>query len=98
MSIGHPFFGVGLDSYGDWYRRERTIEATLRRGPEITSNAAHNVLLDFSSTGGFPLLIIYMILMTLVLISAFKVLKRTSGFDPMFSGLFAIWIAYQANQ
>jgi O-antigen ligase len=97
MSTGHPFFGVGLDSYGDRYRRERTIEATLRRGPEITSNAAHNVLLDFSSTGGFPLLIIYIILMSLVLISAFKVLKRTSGFDPMFSGLFAIWIAYQAQ-
>ena len=43
MTIGHPIFGVGLDSYGDWYRRSRTIEATLRRGPDTTSNAAHNV-------------------------------------------------------
>jgi len=38
MTIDNPIFGVGLDSYGDWYRRSRTIEATLRRGPEITSN------------------------------------------------------------
>ena len=52
MTVEHPFLGVGLDSYGDWYRRARTLEATLRRGPEVTSNAAHNVLLDFSSNGG----------------------------------------------
>jgi hypothetical protein len=34
MSLENPLFGVGLDSYGDWYRRARTIEATLRRGPD----------------------------------------------------------------
>jgi len=47
MTVQHPFFGVGLDSFGDWYRRARTVEATLRRGPDVTSNAAHNVLVDF---------------------------------------------------
>jgi len=57
MTLEHPISGVGLDSYGDWYRRTRTIEASLRRGPEVISNAAHNVLLDLSSNGGFPLLI-----------------------------------------
>jgi O-antigen ligase len=97
MTVEHPFFGVGLDSFGEWYRRARTVEATLRRGPEIVSNAAHNVLLDFSSTGGFPLLIIYLSLMSLVVVSAFKILKRTSEFDPIFSGLFAVWITYQAQ-
>jgi O-antigen ligase len=49
MTVDNPIFGVGLDSYGDWYRRSRTIEATLRRGPEVTSNAAHNVFLDISA-------------------------------------------------
>jgi O-antigen ligase len=97
MTVEHPFFGVGLDSFGEWYRRARTVEATLRRGPEIVSNAAHNVLLDFSSTGGFPLLIIYISLMSLVVVSAFKILKRSSEFDPIFSGLFAVWITYQAQ-
>jgi O-antigen ligase len=97
MSIENPLFGVGLDSYGDWYRRARTIEATLRRGPDIVSNAAHNVLLDFSSNGGFPLLIIYLFMMFLVVTAAFKVIKRNSGFDPVFSGLVAVWMAYQAQ-
>jgi hypothetical protein len=97
MTVEQPFFGVGLDSYGDWYRRTRTLEATLRRGPEVTSNAAHNVLLDFSSNGGFPLVILYLALMVLVVISAVKLLKRSTGFDPAVAGLIAVWIAYQAQ-
>lgn len=97
MTVEHPFFGVGLDSYGDWYRRARTLEATLRRGPEVVSNAAHNVLLDLSSNGGFPLLGIYLFMAVLVISSSFKVIRRTQEFDPIFSGLFAVWIAYQAQ-
>jgi O-antigen ligase len=97
MTMEHPFLGVGLDSYGDWYRRTRTLEATLRRGPEVISNAAHNVLLDFSANGGFPLVIIYLALMVLVVISAIKLLKRSTGFDPATAGLIAVWIAYQAQ-
>jgi hypothetical protein len=97
MSTENPLFGVGLDSYGDWYRRARTVEATLRRGPDVVSNAAHNVLLDLSSNGGFPLLAIYLFMMVLVVIAAFKIVKRTAGFDPVFAGLFAVWIAYQAQ-
>jgi O-antigen ligase len=97
MTVENPVFGVGLDSYGDWYRRARTLEATLRRGPEITSNAAHNVLLDFSSNGGFPLLIIYLALLVLVVISIIRLLKRSNGFDPAVAGLIAVWVAYQAQ-
>lgn len=97
MTVEHPLFGVGLDSYGDWYRRARTVEATLRRGPDVVSNAAHNVLLDLSSNGGFPLLVIYLFMLGLVIIYAWKVIRRTSTFDPIFSGLFAVWIAYQAQ-
>jgi O-antigen ligase len=97
MTVENPIFGVGLDSYGDWYRRSRTIEATLRRGPEVTSNAAHNVFLDISAYGGFPLLLIYLALMVLVVISAVKVLKRSQGFNAGFVGLVAGWVAFQAQ-
>ena len=97
MALGHPFFGVGLESYGDWYRRSRTLDATLRRGPDVTSNAAHNVLVDFAANGGFPLLIIYMMMMALVVVSAMKLIKRMSGFDPIVVGLIAIWVSYHAQ-
>lgn len=99
MSLQQPLFGIGLDNYGEWYRRTRSLEATLRRGPDITSNAAHNVLLDLSSNGGFPLLIIYLLIMGLALWSAFRVLKRQtkSKFDPAFISIFAVWVAYHAQ-
>jgi O-antigen ligase len=97
MTIENPIFGVGLDSYGDWYRRSRTIEATLRRGPDVTSNAAHNVFLDISSYGGFPLVLIYLALMLLVAVSAVKVIKRSQGFNAGFVGLVAGWVAFQAQ-
>jgi O-antigen ligase len=97
MTLDNPIFGVGLDSYGDWYRRSRTIEATLRRGPDITSNAAHNVFLDISAYGGFPLLLIYVALMVLVVVSSIKVIKRSQGFNAGFVGLLAAWVAFQAQ-
>jgi O-antigen ligase len=97
MTVNHPIFGVGMDSYGDWYRRSRTLAATLRRGPDTTSNAAHNVFLDISSYGGFPLLIIYLALMALVVVSVVKVLKRHSSFNPTFAGLVGGWVAFQAQ-
>ncbi len=97
MTLANPLFGVGLDSYGDWYRRSRSLEATLRRGPDVTSNAAHNVLLDYSSFGGFPMFLIYLSIMFLVIISATKVLKRSKSYNAGFVGLFAGWVAFQAQ-
>jgi O-antigen ligase len=97
MTVDNPIFGVGLDSYGDWYRRSRTIEATLRRGPDVTSNAAHNVFLDISAYGGFPLVLIYIALMVLVIVSAVKVIKRSQGFNAGFVGLVAGWVAFQSQ-
>ena len=97
MSVQQPLFGVGLDSYGDWYRRARSVTATLRRGPEITSNASHNVFIDFSASGGFPLAAIYLFLMVLVVIAAVRIVRRSNSFDPVATGLIAVWIAYQAQ-
>jgi hypothetical protein len=97
MTVDHPIFGVGMDNYGDWYRRSRTLAATLRRGPDTTSNAAHNVFIDVSSSGGFPLLIIYVALIALVVNSGIKVLKRSEGFNPVFAGLVGGWVAFQAQ-
>ena len=97
MTFDHPIFGVGIDGYGDWYRRSRTLAATVRRGPDTTSNAAHNVFLDISSNGGFPLLAIYLALMVLVVISAIKVLRRSTSFSPAFAALAGGWVAFQSQ-
>jgi len=97
MSVEHPWFGVGLDTYGDWYRRTRTLEATLRRGPSITSDTAHNVFLDYSSNGGFPLLIAYLLFIVLTLIAVVKVFQKNKDVDPAFIAIVGGFVAFQAQ-
>jgi O-antigen ligase len=96
MIIDQPLFGVGMDGFGDWYRRSRTQEiADFNAG--ITADSAHSIPLDIGSGGGIPLLLIYLVLVVLALISIFKILKRTTSFDLVFTSVAAAWFAYQAQ-
>jgi O-antigen ligase len=94
MFKNNLFFGVGLDSYGDWYRASRTIEATLRRGPSTVSNAAHNVYIDIAATAGIFALIAYLAIIFLGLQAAYRISKRTTSFDPFFVAIFVAWVGY----
>lgn len=94
--LNHPWTGVGMDGYGDWYRRSRSVHAaTVMPGPNTVSNSAHNVVLDIFSYGGFPLLISYLALLSLGAISILKGLKRSKTYDPIFVALSVAWIGYQ---
>jgi hypothetical protein len=88
-------FGVGLDSYGDWYRQERGEISTLRTGPERISNSAHNIFLDISSNGGLPLLFFYLALLGLALFSSMRYLRNREKIDFNFLALLSAWFAYQ---
>ena len=94
MTVQHPLFGVGLDSYGDWYRNVRGSISTNRSDPERVSNTAHNVFLDLSSTGGVILALSYILIILFAFKSGFSCLKRQNSFDPYFVGIFAGWIGY----
>jgi O-antigen ligase len=95
MTMENPIFGVGLDSYGDWYRRSRTIEATLRRGPDIFSTSAHNQIFDISSNGGLLLLSAYLFIMGLAVRAVIRVLRRENGYNWKFTAIFIGWFTYQ---
>lgn len=97
MTVEHPIMGIGLDNYGDWYRRSRTIEATLRRGPDVTTNAAHNVFLDLSSNGGIVLLIPYLALIYITLVSIKRILKFGQNSNYLILGVISAWFAFQAQ-
>jgi O-antigen ligase len=96
MTLNNPVFGVGLDGYRDNFRFYRD-QASADRNPNSFVDSAHNVFLDISSGGGIPLLIIYITLLVMVLISARRVIKRTTTFDYNFTALFAAWVAYTAQ-
>ena len=94
MTLDEPFTGVGLDSYGDWYRSARDQVAALRRGPDVVSNSAHNVFLDLSSNGGIPLLLSYLLICALTVVSAVRLLKRETKYVGFSSALVVAWIGY----
>lgn len=97
MSIENPLFGVGLDGFVDHYRLNRDLAATIARGSEIRTDSAHNIFLELLSGGGFPLLIIFILMVLLVLNSSIQYIKLSTNFDPIHSGLFAAWIAFMAQ-
>ena len=97
MTLENPILGVGMDSYSDWYRRSRDLETIGRGDYDRTANAAHNVLLDISAGGGFPLVLIYVAIAVLVVISVLRVIKREKEFNPLFAGFVGAWVAYQAQ-
>ena len=94
MITKHPFFGVGIDSYDDWYRAERGVISAFRTGFNRTSNSAHNVALDIGSGGGLPLLLSYVGLLLLAIYSIFVFLKRERGQDAIFLSMVSAWSAY----
>jgi O-antigen ligase len=97
MTVENPIFGVGFGGYGDNFRQYRDLVSANR--VEISSNvdSAHNILLDISSSGGFPLLAIYLSLILLTLVSAIRILRRSVSFDFVFAAMFGSWVAYTAQ-
>jgi O-antigen ligase len=97
MTLDNPVFGVGLDGYRDHYRASRDAVTALRPGSDAMTDSAHNVFLDISSGGGFPLLIVYVFLIGLTIFSAIKVIRRSTGFDVGFAAVLGAWVAYLAQ-
>ena len=97
MALDNPIFGVGLDGYRDHYRASRDLVTALRPGSDAMTDSAHNVFLDISSGGGFPLLIIYVFLVGLTIFSAIKVSRRSTEFDVGFAAVLGAWVAYLAQ-
>ena len=95
MGTAHPFTGVGFDTYGDWYRRARDLQALVLPGPNVITNAAHNVPFDVFAFGGWPLFIPYLGILALSVIAIIKVTVRTRAYDPIFVTLTTAWVCYQ---
>jgi hypothetical protein len=94
----HPFTGVGHDTFGDWYRTERSLKAaTWLPGPETISNSAHNLYLDMYANGGLPLLIAYTSFTLLGIWNVKKILMKINGFDPYAAILISVFIGFQAQ-
>ncbi len=91
----HPFTGVGMDAFGDWYRRTRDVHALELPGVNTVVNAAHNVPLDIFAFGGWPLFVSYLLFVGLAGIALIKTIVRKKQFDLVLAILGSAWAGYQ---
>ena len=90
--------GVGMDAYGNNYRRYRSLNAfTDMPGPETVSNAAHNIVIDIFAFGGLPLLFSYLLILGITFVSIVKFTIRSKQFDFIFVAMTSVWLCYQAQ-
>ena len=94
MAIDNPWLGVGMDRYGDWYWAYRNIDTIKFLGPIDFSNSSHSIFIDILSSGGFPLLITYLVLLLVVFKSSVFVFRSKTNYKFEFISLFACWIAF----
>lgn len=97
MTLDNPIFGVGLDGFRDNYRINKDQASALRPIPDAVVDSAHNIFIDISSSGGFPLLIIYILIIAYTLSSVYKIFKRSNSQNLVLSGIFSCWVAYTAQ-
>jgi O-antigen ligase len=96
MGKANPFSGVGMDAYGVNYRKFRSLEAaTNTPGPDTTTNAAHNVIIDFFASGGWPLMLSYLATLIIAAIALVRVTLRDRTYRPEFVAIASVWICYQ---
>jgi hypothetical protein len=97
MGKMNPFSGVGMDSYGDWYRRARDAQAMILPGPNVVTNAAHNVPLDLLAYGGIPLFASFLFLFALSFASVIRIVFRSREYDWVGVGLVVGWTCYHVQ-
>jgi hypothetical protein len=90
-----PFKGVGMDAFGDWYRRSRDAKALELPGVNTIVNAAHNVPIDMFAFGGWPLFISYLLVMGWGGVALVRMIFRTKHYDPILVVLTTSWFGYQ---
>lgn len=92
MILDNPWFGVGFDSYGLWYRSARDLLGATRTNVNRVSNSAHSVFLDISASAG----ILMMILMIILIVVSFKRIVTIfhSRSDYKWKIVALSWLAY----
>lgn len=97
MAREHLFTGVGLDSYVDYYRQYRDITAANRRGLDMYSDNAHNLLIDLAANGGLFLVITYLLIIIVVSYSVIQYYRATSHRKLEDFALPMLWIVFQVQ-
>lgn len=98
MWQANPLTGIGIDRYGAFFKEFREATYPLRYGFELNSTNAHNVVIQFFSTGGIFVGLSYLFLMAVILTSGVRLVMRSTGDDLKVSlSVLSAWIGFQAQ-
>jgi O-antigen ligase len=95
MMQNHPWLGVGVDSYGEYFRRSKPLALIQSNGPELMTNNAHSTPFQLGATLGVPFFLIYTALQIYVILRFVKAFKNPTDTAKPLLGLFAVWVAFQ---
>jgi len=87
------FFGVGLDSVGDYslqYKSQKTVN-----GIDEYIDNVHNFFLQFAATGGVVFAILYTLLVLLTLYSFILIVRKRVMFEKNLAAMGAAWLSFQ---
>jgi O-antigen ligase len=98
MFTHHPLFGVGLDRYGANFTEYRDATQSMRRGPDLLANAAHNVPLQMAATGGIFVLVASLLLTGFIFFRGIISLRKYQSAEQLtVSVFFAAWLCFEAQ-
>lgn len=87
----HPL-GIGPDSYGDYYRQFRDLDAITKTGPDRVSNSAHSVLLDLTVSFGVIFAIIFFCFLLITAKRALRIIYLSKS--KFWQAIVLAWFAY----
>jgi O-antigen ligase len=94
----HPIFGVGIDSYGYYFKEFREVNYSLVHGMTITSTNAHNTFIQMFATGGLFLGTLYLLIVGFIFKCGVAAIRENKGNDRLVVGsIFSAWIAFQSQ-
>jgi len=95
IGSSNPIFGVGVDSYGDFYREFRPIELIRLTSMDLTVNNAHNTFIQIYATLGILGLIGILLPFTIAIPIAVKELFNPSRNEKSVAVILflSIWLA-----
>jgi hypothetical protein len=89
--------GVGIDQFGDSYREYRSQNAVDLRGPEVSSDSAHNIAIDIGAGGGIIPFSLYLVIQITILVCGFRLMLKIEKGNILPIGIFSLWFGYQAQ-
>jgi O-antigen ligase len=93
----HPLLGVGIDSYGEYFRLYRESTFVDKYGVGLISNNAHNVLLQWGTEFGYLGSFLYFMLIVIAIRKYFATRPLSSSgqlrdIDFLFIGFFLFYL------